>query len=192
MKKAVLLHGTDGKPTDHWFPWLEEQLEQAGYEVFAPVLPDNHKPNKVTYGKFLQESGWDFSDNIVIGHSSGATTILNLLLADWFPYAKAAVLVGTFLNEKLTKSADWYEEGQFDNLFLPTYDSAKLKGKADKFYFVHGDNDPYCDINDAKQLCGGLDGEFITIANGHHLGDSAGITKLPQMTEALHSDGYLL
>lgn len=191
MKKAVLLHGTDGKPTDHWFPWLEEQLEQAGYEVFAPVLPDNHKPNKDTYGKFLQESGWDFSDNIVIGHSSGATTILNLLLADWFPHAKAAMLAGAFLNEKLTKSAEWYEAGQFDNLFLDTYDPVVLRQKVDNFYFVHGDNDPYCDIKDTKQLCNELDGKFITIKDGHHLSGSSGITELPVLIDVLRADNLL-
>lgn len=188
MKRAVLLHGTDGNPNFIWFPWLKKQLEQTGYDVFVPFLPNNHTPDHRVYDKFLQESGWDFENNVIIGHSSGATTILNLLSADWLPHIRTAVLVGTFLNEKLTKSADWCEDGQFDNLFLPTYSPERIKDKADKFYFVHGDNDPYCDINDAKQLCNELGGKFITIKNGHHLGDGSGITELPQVTKALQDD----
>ncbi len=191
MKKAVLLHGTDGSPSDIWFPWLHNKFKDAGYEIFAPTLPDNHTPSIETYERFLRDSGWDFTDSIMVGHSSGATTILNLLSQNWFPNIKAAVLVGAFLNEKWTKTADWSEDGQFDNLFLDHYDVDVLHKKAEKFYFIHGDNDPYCDIDDAKKLCGELNGKFTTIENGHHLGDSSGLTELPQIIEALRTDGYL-
>ena len=190
-KQAVLLHGTDGQPTDHWFPWLKKQFEQTGYDVFAPELPSNHTPSRQVYEKFLRESGFDFADCVLVGHSSGATTVLNLLSADWFPHVRAVVLVGTFLNERLTKSAEWYDPGQFDDLFLPEYNAEKIKQKADGFYFVHGSDDPYCDIKDAKTLCTEVGGQFIMIENGHHLGGSVGLTKLPQLTEALRADGLL-
>lgn len=191
MKRAVLLHGTDGKPDDQWFPWLKTQLEASGYEVFSPLLPHNHTPNRNLYESYLKKSGWDFSDNIIVGHSSGATTALNLLLSDWFPRVKATVLVGTFLNEKLTKEADWFEEGQFKDLFLDDYRPKLLKNKSQHFYFVHGDNDPYCDIEDARKLCGDLDGEFIEIKDGQHLSNSSEITELPDLLAALQKDGML-
>lgn len=191
MKKAVLLHGTDGTPTDHWFPWLKKELEESGYEVFAPTLPENHTPNRDVYEAFLKSCGWDFTDNLLIGHSSGTTTILNLLMADWFPTVKAAVMVGTFLNKKLTKSADWYEQGQFDNLFVQNFDIEKIKSKCPEFIFVHGDNDHACDYNDAKEFCGKLDGDFITIKNGSHLSGSSGITEIPEITEKLTDKGFL-
>lgn len=191
MKRAVILHGTDGKPTDQWFPWLRDLLQKSGYAVFAPVLPQNHTPTRTIYDKFLRESDWDFHNNVLIGHSSGATTILNLLSINWFPHVRAAILVGAFLNEKWTKQAPWYEPGQFDNLFLDTYDSKKIRSKADAFYFVHGDNDPYCDIEDAQTLCAQLKGEFITIKNGHHLGSSSGFKELPAIEQALREDNLI-
>lgn len=185
MKKAVFLHGTDSSPDDFWMPWLREKLQNAGYEVFAPVLPENHTPNKETYEEFLKKSGWDFSDNIIIGHSSGSTTVLNLLSSEWFPSVNQAVLVGTFLSEDLLKGVSWYERGQFDNLFFPRYDAEKIKQKAKKFIFVHGSNDPYCDINLARKLCKELGGEFIEVENGHHLAGTSGVTELPQLLEKL-------
>ena len=191
LKKAVLLHGTDSKPDDFWFPWLQLYLEKRGYEVYAPLLPNNHTPNKNTYEEFLKTSGWDFTNNILVGLSSGATTILNLLQSDWFPHVKACVLAGTFLNQKLTKDADWVVKGQFDNLFLDSYDPNVLLKKCHKFYFVHGSNNPYCDINDAKALSNKLDGTFITIKNGHHLGMTSGILELPQLTDVLEKDHIL-
>lgn len=192
MKRAVILHGTDGTPTGlPWQGWLQRRLEQAGYEVFFPQLPECHRPDLSVYDAFLQQSGWDFSDNIVIGHSSGATTLLHLLAADWFPKIKAAVLVGTFLNERLLKEVKWYEPGQFDALFIETITPEKIKQGAKAFYFVHGDDDPYCDYAEAKQLCREVDGTFITITGGGHISTSPKFEKLTQLTEVLRREGLL-
>lgn len=190
-KRATILHGTDNKLTDHWLPWARQLFVEAGYDVFMPLLPDNKFPNKDTYEKFLRESGWDFKDNVLVGYSSGATTALNLLMSGWFPQVEAVVLVGAFLNERLVKSAAWYVPGQFDHLFLPAYEPEIIKQKANRFYFVHGSDDPYCDINDAKQLCEALDGTFITIPNGKHLSASSGTTALPDMEQVLRKDGIV-
>jgi esterase/lipase len=49
-KRAVILHGTDGIPGElRWEVWLKKQLEDSGYEVFYPQLPDCHTPNLATY-----------------------------------------------------------------------------------------------------------------------------------------------
>ena len=191
MKKAVFLHGTDGNPNDNWWSWLRKLLEENGYEIFAPTLPENHTPNKEVYDKFLKKSGWDFSDNLIIGHSSGATTTLNLLTSDWFPKVKATVLLGVFLNENLLESVSWHDPGQFNNLFKPEYDISVLKDKSNKYIFVHGDNDPYCDYEDAKKLARDLEADFITIYNGHHLWSTSGIKELPELAEALNSNDLL-
>ena len=192
MKRAVILHGTDGSPTQFaWQGWLKKQLVDSGYEVFFPLLPDNHVPDPLRYDRFLQESGWDFSDNVVIGHSSGTTALLHLLQQDWFPHIRAAVLVGTFLEEKYAKTASWYDPGQFDKLFVEDFQPERIRSGADKCYFVHGDDDPYCDYDLARQLCEQVDGTFITIPGGGHLASSSGIAELPQLVDALKSDSLL-
>ena len=78
-KKAVTLHGTDGDPSHGWQPWMREQLVANGYKVLHPLLPDNHTPNKQIYNTFLFGREWDFPDYVMVGHSSCATAILNLL-----------------------------------------------------------------------------------------------------------------
>ncbi len=187
MKRAVFLHGTDGNPEELWWPWLRGEFEKLGYEVYAPLLPNNHTPDRFAYSEFLRKSGWDFKDNILIGHSSGATTVLNLLHEDWLPPISASVLVGLFLNEQLLqkKSPDWYDPSQFNNLFLSDYSSDNLIKKCKQFYFVHGSNDPYCNIEDAKKLCTKVNGTFLEIPNGHHLAGSSGITEIPEMINGL-------
>lgn len=183
MKKATLLHGTDGNPDANWFPWLNKQLKARQYEVFAPLLPENHTPNKFLYEKFLIHSGWDFTNNLLVGHSSGATTVLNLLQSDWFPKVGTVILVGTFLNEKLLSAVDWYKEGQFKNLFTEPFDAQTIKEKAEEFFFIHGSDDLYCDVNDAKQFCKLVNGTFTEVAKGKHL--SSNRTELPEILPIL-------
>lgn len=192
MKRALMLHGTDGSPTElAWQGWLQQQLVADGWQVFFPQLPDCHRPNLATYDAFLQRAGWDVTDGLVIGHSSGATTTLHLLGQDWFPHVRAAVLVGTFLREDLVKTAPWYEPGQFDQLFVDEFDTAQLRTAADAFYFVHGDNDPYCDYAEARQLCAQLDGTFITLSGAGHIASSANIAEMPELVGELVNDGIM-
>ena len=192
MKRAVILHGTDGSPTVLvWQDWLRSQLEVNGYEMFFPQLPECHTPNLELYNAFLRDSGWDFEDNIIVGHSSGATTVLHLLQQEWFPHVKAAVLVGTFLNERLLNAASWYEPGQFDKLFVDTLKLEKINNKAGAFYFVHGDDDPYCDYGEARELSNQLKGTFITLPGAGHIAKSSYITELPELMEKMRQDGVL-
>jgi len=107
-KRAVLLHGTDGAPHHSWFPWLKSYLESKGFSVFVPQLPGSHTPNASVYKEFLLDQDWDYSNNLVVGHSSGATTTLNLAMSDSFPKMKTVILVGAFLNENLVKNAEFY------------------------------------------------------------------------------------
>jgi len=189
MKKAVLLHGTDGNPEDNWFPWLKKLLEENGVKTYIPHLPDNHTPNRFIYEKFLQASGWDFNKNLLIGHSSGSTTVLNLLQSQWFPNVDTVVMVGTFLNERLLRDVEWYTPGQFNNLFPGSFNIEKIKSKANKFYFLHSEDDPYCDFDDAKDFCEQVGGIFISVPDGKHL--SSNRVELPEMIPALKESDYL-
>lgn len=184
MKRAVILHGTDDSPEQNWQPWIKKELEAAGYEVFAPELPGNNKPNRQAYDQFLHDSGWDFTDNLLIGHSSGSTTVLNLLSSDWLPHIKSAVLVGTFLNEDLTRLTDWHNDETFKNLFPPEgFDADRIKSKVDRMYFIHGDKDPLCDFNDARLFCNQVGGVFVPVSGAGHF--SGPTTELPEIISSL-------
>lgn len=178
MKRAVILHGTDGKPESNWFMWLKGKLEAEGYEVWVPELPENHTPNREVYGDFLFGQGWDFTDNLVIGHSSGAVEVLNLLMDERCPKVKMAVMVGAWAGgvpngyDKDTKD--------FDNLFPPEgFDFERIKSKAETFAFLHGDDDPYCPLEQAKFLAEKLDASLTVVPSGGHLGMQ--FTELPEL-----------
>lgn len=43
-KRVFIIHGWDGYPEEAWFPWLKSQLEQAGFTVEVPAMPQPDEP----------------------------------------------------------------------------------------------------------------------------------------------------
>ena len=156
MKNAVILHGTNGSSQHNWFPWLKTELEKLSYQVWVPDLPGANKPNVFTYNEFLlKNSNWQFDEEtVLIGHSSGAVEILSLL--QHLPSntkIKAAYLVGAF-NDNLG-------EEYLNDLFLEPFDFSIIKQRANQFFLIHSDNDPYCPLEQAQFLAEQLDGELV-------------------------------
>jgi uncharacterized protein len=190
MKTALILHGTDAAPDQNWFPWLKAKLGERGYNVWVPLLPQNHTPNRETYGNFLLENDGqsapgaqrhNLQDAIIIGHSSGAVEALNLLMDPRTPHIKLAVIVSAWAGEK-PNGYDTNE--QFENLFPPEgFDFARMKQKADKIVFMHGADDPYCPLERAQYLAEQLSAPITIVPNGHHLG--AKFTQLPELWQAI-------
>lgn len=180
MKHAVLLHGTDGTPEGNWFPWLKHKLETEGYEVWAPLLPENHTPNREVYNDFLFREGRDFTDTLVVGHSSGAVAVLNLLMDERCPHIRMGVMVSAW--HKGTPTT--FDESQFAHLFPPEgFDYLKIKSNADKLAFLHGDDDIYCPLEQAEYLAEKLDAPITTIPGGGHIGKA--FAQLPQIWDII-------
>ncbi len=180
MKRAVVLHGTDGSPEGNWLAWLKQKLEAEGYDVWAPLLPDNHTPNRETYGNFLFNSGRDFTDNLVVRHSSGAVEALNLLMDERCPRVHMGVMVSAWMGG----TPKGMDGTQFKDLFpLDGFDFARIKANADKLAFLHGDDDPYCPLEQAQYMAKQLDAPITVVPGGQHLG--ATFTELPQLWDAI-------
>lgn len=187
MNRAVILHGTDGSPDENWFPWLKSELEKIGYEVWVPHLPNNHTPNRHKYNDFLLSESWDFTNSLVIGHSSGAVSILNMLEDDRFPKIDTAILVGAWARMESTD----LDREQFKDLFPePNFDFNKIKSKAKKFIFVHSDDDPYCPIDQARYLSKELSGQFNEFKGMQHFGrkQNPRFNKFPELLEIIQKD----
>lgn len=189
MKKAVILHGTGGKPESNWFPWLKKELENKGYEVWVPFLPGNETPNRQVYNDFLLGEGWDFTDNLVIGHSSGSVSVLNLLEDPRCPKIYTGVIVGSWYD---TKNSPLTETDRFAKLFPPEgFNFELIKQKTNNLLFFHGDNDNHCPLEQAQYLAKQLDSEIIIIPNGGHLFAASGFTEFPQLLNTLEERKFL-
>lgn len=182
--KFLILHGTRSSGKGNWFPWLKAELEALGHEVWAPDLPDADRPNIKKYNKFLLNQGWDFNDNVIIGHSSGSVAILGLLEA--LPEEmkiNTAVMVGSF-TKRLSESPSWE---MLKELFEKPFDFDGIKQKSGKFIFVHSKDDPYCPLDQAEELKEKLDGEMVLFDDlGHFtLSRDPRFDKFPELLEII-------
>jgi len=185
MKNALILHGTDGDPESNWFPWLKKKLETRGYKVWTPLLPGNHTPNREVYNDYLFSNGWDFTDGILVGHSSGAVSVLNMLMDERCPEVRLAIMVSAWKSGIPGRYEP--DNTQFVNLFPPDgFNFETIKRKAGKIAFVHSDDDPYCPIEQARYLADKLDAPLTTIHKGWHLG--SGFNELPEVWEIIESE----
>lgn len=72
MKRIFMVHGWDGFPENHWFPWLKKELEKIGFKVTVPKMPDTSNPKINSWVSFLEKSvGAIDIDAFFIGHSIG-------------------------------------------------------------------------------------------------------------------------
>ena len=131
--------------------------------MWLPQLPNSDKPNTETYNKFLLSNpDFDFNEEtIIIGHSSGAVEALSLLqhLPD-NAKVKAVFLVSAFKDD-----LGW---DALTGLFTEPFDLEKVKAKAEKFVFIHSDNDPYVPLEHAQYLAEQVGTELIVKSGQGH------------------------
>src|SRR6185369_17783823 len=80
MKRGFIAHCWSGDPDYCWYPDAKRELEQLGFRVEVPALPDTDAPALKNWLPKLQEVvGKADEETYLIGHSAGCITILRYL-----------------------------------------------------------------------------------------------------------------
>ncbi len=159
MKNAIILHGTGDTPDLFWLPYIKEKLEEKGFKVWLPQLPNAQNPNLKDWIPFILEHGKITEDTIMIGHSAGAQIILSILENSDIKIKKA-ILVSGYAKPLPKTENDPKNKGEFN--------WERIKGKAQEFIFINSDNDPWgCDEKQGKIMADNLNGKLIIRHDGH-------------------------
>lgn len=159
MKNAIILHGTGTKNTEFWFPYVKKKLEEKGFEVWLPQLPNAEKPNLADWLPFILENGKFTNETVIIGHSAGSQIILSLL-EKLDVNVKQAILVSGYAKPLPKTENDQKNQDEFN--------WEKIKGKAAEFIFINSDNDPWeCTDVQGKIMADNLEGKLIIRHDGH-------------------------
>ena len=141
------------------FHILKEKLEERGFEVWLPQLPNDETPNLKDWLPFVFESGKFTEETVLIGHSAGSQLILSILEKLENPI-KQAILVSGYARALRTSTETEKNIEEFD--------WSKVKGKAKDFIFVNSDNDPWgCDDKEGRVMFDQLGGTQIILHQGH-------------------------
>lgn len=160
MKNAILLHGTGGNPENFWFPWLKKNLEEKGYEVWVPQLPEADTPKLDVWVPYVVKHGKFSEETIIIGHSAGSPTIL-AVLEQLNRKIKQAILVAAYFEPVNVVTG----------ILKESYDWEKIKAHAEDIVIINSDNDPWkCDDKEGVRLFEHVGGTLILRHGEGHMG----------------------
>ena len=184
MKRAVIVHCWEGYPGYCWYPWVQDQLKQKGFEAIVPAFPDTDLPKQSKWIPYLAAQIGEPDDELfLIGHSVGCIAIMRYL--ETLPEGQrvgGVVLVAGYTDDLKYK--------ELENFFQTQIDFEKIKAKSKNgFVAIHSDNDPYVDLKYADILKEKLGAEVIVKhAMGHFSGaieNEASCTQLPDVIQAV-------
>ena len=177
MKRVISVHGWGGYPDEGWRPWLKKELEQKGFDVINPSMPDTETPTIQKWLPYITEAIVKPDKNTyLIGHSLGCITILRYLeKLEENQAIGGAVLVAGFGHDL---EYGGYK-GELSSFFKDPIDWEKIKKRSGKFFVLYSNNDPFVPKKYAVELGEKLEVEPIVQHNMKHFSGGDGITELP-------------
>ena len=161
--RAIIFHGTGGSPDSYWIPYIKQSLQDRGYEVIVPQLPNTDNPNLKDSLDAALVLPYDH-ETILIGHSSGAALILSVLESIEVKVRQVILVAGFF--EPLNPPEP-------ELMVQSSYDWEKIKSHCEKFVFINSDNDPWgCTDNVGKAMQEKLGGELVVPTGEGHMGST--------------------
>ena len=188
MKKQVfLIHGWEGYPENSWFPWLKRSLEQKGFEVITPAMPDPIHPKKSEWVKFLNDLIPNPNQNtFFVGHSMGCRTILRYL-EDLPADTKigGAVFVAGWVNLPIWDGRTEEQVKIVEDWVNPPMDFEKVLKHAKNFMAIYAKDDPYFLPENATVYKDQLNAKLIEKNGFGHFADEDGVKELPEVLEVI-------
>ena len=183
MKKVVIVHCWEGTPEYCWYPQTKKELEELGFVVEVPAMPDAENPNMQTWVPTLASRVGEPNESVyLVGHSIGCAAIMRYL--ESLPENQkvgGVVFVAGFVDDLGYK--------ELANFFETPINLAKIKTRANKFVAIHSDNDPFVPLNHGGIFKEQLGAELIVKQNmGHFSGpinNEESCVSLPDVTQAI-------
>ena len=156
MKRAIIVHCWEGYPDYCWYPFVKKELENRGFEVSVPAMPETDLPEMGRWIPRLQEvAGEPDGELYLIGHSIGCAAIMRYLET----LGEKQKVGGVVLVAGFTENVGYKEIQSF---FETPLDLEKIKTKVQKgFVAIQSDNDPFVDLKYADILKEKLDAEVF-------------------------------
>ncbi len=141
MKRIFIIHRWSGGPDDDWRPWLKTELENKGYKVYIPYMPDTEVPIIEKWVNYISKLvGIPDGNTYFIGHSIGCQAILRYLENIDSPIGGALFVAGWFNLENL-------EDDEIKKIAKPWIENPlnfnKIKSVLPKSTLIISDDDPY-------------------------------------------------
>jgi len=158
VKRALIIHGWESNPSEHWYQEEKIKLEELGYMTEVPEMPNSAFPILGEWLKVVENFQPD-EETILIGHSLGAPTILRFLEKAEVKIEKAILIAGFAreLGHDATK-----------NFVDKPFDWENIKKGANAFVVINQIDDPWVKPDCGKEIADSVGGKFILIEGKNH------------------------
>jgi len=186
MKRVFIVHGWGGRPDEAWFPWIKKELEDKGYKVFIPAMPETDEPKMELWIPFLSQLvGKPDLNTFFVGHSIGCQAIIRYL--ETLPEGTkigGAVFVAGWYN---VRNIDTEEDKRIAGPWVNTpRDDEKIKRIINKAIAIFSDDDPFVAPENQKSWQEKVGAKIIVEHNkGHFNEEEPSVWELPSALEAL-------
>ena len=186
MKRAFIVHGWDFNPNMNWYSWLKRELENKGFKVVVPEMPNTSEPDIDEWTSYLSKVVGKLDEKTYfIGHSMGCQTIMRFLEKVNFnrKLPKIVFVAGWFKldnleNEEVKEIAKpWLEK---------PIDLNKVKKRIGKLTVFLSDNEPYDYLKENELMFKEkLGARVIILKNKGHFTEDDGITNIPEILDEI-------
>ena len=186
-KTAYIIHGWECSSQGGFLPWLKKELENKGYQVSVPDMPDTNTPQISAWlGKMQELIGTPDENTIIIGHSLGGLAIL-LYLQSLPPQSRVgqAVLVASVIEkiegmsvEEALIAAPWLEQGK-------SLDANKIKEVCPQINAFFSDDDPFIPLSSEQIAREQLGAATVIEHQKGHFNQKTNIYEVPEVLEII-------
>lgn len=155
----LILHGRNGSPDNHTFPWLRKSLEEKGFKVQVPALPNTAEPSDEAQTDFVQKNCEINEHTVIIGHSFGGVVALRLLERG-IKVKKVFLVCTPFSGEFLDKK----RRASVTSACKKGFDFKKIRQGARDFGLLYDTTDYVVPMSDGEAFSKSLGTPLIKIA----------------------------
>jgi uncharacterized protein len=185
MKRVFLIHGWGGSPKEPMHKWIKKNLEERGFEVNVPNMPDSEKPKIQPWvNKIREVVGKTSVDDIFIGHSVGCQAVLRYIegLGKNEKIGKVILIAPWMHLDKQTIEEEGEESIKIAKPWVETLiNFNKIKTHCDKFICIFSNDDPYVPLSNVDLFKKNINAEILILKNKGHFDPSHNIDKLPEL-----------
>ncbi len=179
QKRVFIVHGWDGTPDEPMHKWLKEKLEENGFEVTVPEMPNTSEPKIEEWVNHLGKIVDRIDNNTYfIGHSIGCQTIMRFLEKQDVQIGGAVFIAGWLKLDNL----EGEEVEKIAKPWLTTpINFDKIKKVINKLTVIISDNDYYNEVKyNSETFKKKLGAKIIIKKNMGHFTEEDGVNKLPE------------
>lgn len=179
---TYIIHGYMAGPDDHWFEWLETEIEAGGGEAVRLTLPQSDDPDPAEWEKVLaDEISTPDRETYIVAHSLGSITVLRYLSGlDDASELGGLLLVSGFSGRLPAIPA-------LDAYMAAAFDAGRIRQIASRRAVISAKDDPIVPHRLSQALADEIDAKFLPLETGGHFLATDGFDEFPLVLQALRA-----